>query len=385
MNRKILLLTVLIISIGIVSFSFNYNKLSHCTFVSALNYPGGGASNTGGGLTGASWDNSGRTCSNCHGGGSFNPTTTLTLLSGSSPVTQYTPGAAYTLQMKITAASGSPKYSFCVMAAKATGNVNVNTWGTMPTGTANHTVGGRNYIEQTSARTASATTPTSSYTLNLPWTAPAVGSGSVKFYAEGMAVNGTGGTGGDSPAPSVNITVTESTTTPVIFSAVSAQKSTSGVKISWATEVEISTDYFSIENSTDGIHFTSLGKVTAKNSNTRTAYSFNQTYPKAGKNFYRIVAVDMSTEKVNSKIVELNLDETKYITLSPNPTKNFITLQSSNILGSLYKITNNAGQKVLSGKLLSNKIDVDGLQPGVYFISIFDETGNKQVIKFIKN
>ncbi len=248
MKRKFYLITAIIIFIGGISFSFKATETVQCAFLK-VDYPGGGAVGAGQGLTGASWDNSGRTCSRCHSGGSYGATTALTLLSGSTPVTQYTPGAAYTLQLKITCTSGSPRYGYCLMAAKSTAHTDINTWGTMPTGAQKNTVSSRHYIEQTSARTATSTSPTSSYTLSVPWTAPAVGTGSVSFYASGMAVNGTGGTGGDNPTSGVNITVTESATTPISFSTVTAQFNKNTVEFTWSTESEVSTNYFAVEQS----------------------------------------------------------------------------------------------------------------------------------------
>mgnify|MGYP003351751501 CR=1 FL=1 len=53
--------------------------------------------------------------------------------------------------------------------------------------------------------------------------------------------------------------------------------------------------------------------------------------------------------------------------------------------GKMYKITNYAGQKISSGKLSSNQVNISGLQSGTYFITITDETGSKQTLEFIKN
>jgi hypothetical protein len=383
MNRKFYLTTLIVLLIGVVSFSFK-SKTTSCKLAS-LNYPGGASANLGAGYTGASWDNGGLTCSQsgCHRGGNYNPTTTLTLLSGTTPVTQYVAGTAYTLSIKIAAASGTPKYAFNAMCATTAYNTNINKWGTMPTGTRNTSAGGRNYVEQSSARSATGTSPTSYYTVNIPWTAPVVNTGSVTFYAEGMAVNGTGGTSGDSPAPPISMTITETFPLPVKFSSITAQKAGNAVNVNWVTGQESNVQSYSIEHSTDGAHFETLGSVTA--TNTTASYSYNYTHNAVliGKHFYRVAGIDIDGTKSYSEIASITFNIKNSFTITPNPVFNIIHLPAE-FTGSNYVINNMEGKRMKAGVLQENSIAVGNIAPGAYVLTIADKNGNTQTSRFIK-
>ena len=69
----------------------------------------------------------------------------------------------------------------------------------------------------------------------------------------------------------------------------------------------------------------------------------------------------------------------------PNPAKNSITVNHSNIKISSYTILNMLGEEVLSGDLNSPTINIKLLNSGSYFI-IFNEEGSGQTYfkKFIK-
>ncbi|WP_147277236.1 T9SS type A sorting domain-containing protein [Weeksella virosa] len=73
------------------------------------------------------------------------------------------------------------------------------------------------------------------------------------------------------------------------------------------------------------------------------------------------------------------------LAISPNPTSDFLTIQSKNIIDRI-EIYNNLGQKVLSRELKnsSKKIDVNSLSKGNYIIQITNE-GESLFRRFIKN
>lgn len=159
-----------------------------------------------GGRTGASFDTS--SCSGCHSGGSFTGAgITVQLLSGGSPVTSYIPGASYTLQVKVTRTGISTAgyyYGYQTVCVKTSDNSDVAGWGTIPGGSHSATWNARTYIEQSA--TIHTLTPAA---INVPWTAPASGTGSVVFYAAGCLVNHDLATTGDEGV-TTSLTITES-------------------------------------------------------------------------------------------------------------------------------------------------------------------------------
>ncbi len=83
------------------------------------------------------------------------------------------------------------------------------------------------------------------------------------------------------------------TTLPVSFEKFTATTSGCGAVLNWTTGHERNNKYFSVDRSTDGAHFQSIGKVEAKGDNTTGAsYSFADKKPLNGKNFYRIAQFD---------------------------------------------------------------------------------------------
>ncbi len=384
MKPKIYLITLLVATTFVISVGFRSNR-SNCTNQSN-NYPSGASANLGLGYTGASWDNSGRTCSQsgCHSGGTYNPTTTISLLSGGVPVTQYVPGSSYTFNIRITSASGTPKYAFNAMCATSTTHININKWGTMPTGSRNTTAGGRNYVEQTSARTATGTNP-SYYSVNIPWTAPVAGTGSVTFWAEGMAVNGNGGTSGDSPAPSVNITITEAAPVPVLITSVTAEKTSNGILINWATAQEINTAEYTIEHSTDGSSFSSIATVAAMNASNGEHYSYTHLNILTGKHYYRVKETDRDGAVTYSKIVAVNLSAKQTLTLLANPVGEHLVLTADDdYSGSSYIINSINGMRMATGKLQNNQVNVANLVHGTYIFTLILPSGAIQSTSFIK-
>lgn len=136
----------------------------------------------------------------CHGGGSFNSSTTIKLLdSGSSEVTEYIPGETYTLQMTInhTGATGFGIQSVALFDDNSTAGA----WATIGSTVKLSTLNSRTYGEQTST--------SSSNVFEFEWVAPVAGSGNVTFYANGVAANNNGGTSGDELAAGGSLAITE--------------------------------------------------------------------------------------------------------------------------------------------------------------------------------
>ncbi|MEY4928154.1 MAG: hypothetical protein RI894_2592 [Bacteroidota bacterium] len=146
------------------------------------------------------------TCKSCHSGTSYGTVSAAIVVKDGSgiAVTSYTPGAAYTVTITITKTAGTPVgWAFQWVGVKASDNTtNAGTPTATQTSTAVHANGGRQYMEQT-ARLA-----TNIIIFN--WTAPIAGTGSVKMYAVGLAVNGNNNDGGiDTGSASTNVTLTE--------------------------------------------------------------------------------------------------------------------------------------------------------------------------------
>ncbi len=132
-------------------------------------------------------------CNICHSGGNFAPSLRLEILDGEEPISEYEPGAAYTMRLTINTDQGDPAaYGFQVVALTGDDDANAGAWGPTPDGIEVVTINGRDYAEQSEPRPENV--------IELAWTAPLDNPGEVRFYAAGNAVNGNVSTTGDAAA-----------------------------------------------------------------------------------------------------------------------------------------------------------------------------------------
>ncbi|MCB0697012.1 MAG: T9SS type A sorting domain-containing protein [Chitinophagaceae bacterium] len=186
-------------------------------YLSMFNYSGSYVSN--GGRTNAPFDNGNcGTGSGCHSGGSYNPSTTIQLLDGSTPVTTYTSSKSYTVRLTISASgtSSSTRYGMQMVCVQSSNSSNINTWGSIPSGFHTNTISSRTYISHSNPKTTNV--------MDFPWTSPATTTGNITFYASGLVANGnnnqtfdnvasgsltiTPASSGGCTTPSVNMNIT---------------------------------------------------------------------------------------------------------------------------------------------------------------------------------
>jgi hypothetical protein len=131
------------------------------------------------------------TCGSCHDGGNYSPLIQVALLEGEQSLTRYIPGKLYQLKVSIEARNNPKEYGFQLVALSGSNHQQAGIFGQSPSGFRQINLDGRRYVEQSSPRSSNA--------FIIPWTAPAAGTGTVRFYASGLATNDNNGTGGDSP------------------------------------------------------------------------------------------------------------------------------------------------------------------------------------------
>lgn len=164
-----LLLAIPVLGVLFISWSGGYNAAS---------------------VTGSPGDG-GSTCANCHSGGTFATTGTITT---NIPATGYALNTTYTVTVTFTGGSGS-KRGFQVTAEKS-GGTKVGTF----------TAGTGSQVFNSGKTVTHNNSTLSTWTFN--WTSPSTNQGTVTFYAALNATNGNGGTSGDkviTTSTSVNV------------------------------------------------------------------------------------------------------------------------------------------------------------------------------------
>ena len=113
-------------------------------------------------------------------------------------ISSYQPGALYDVKVTVTAGAGTPAgYGFEFTGLTTPGNVPISGYTNLATNVKQKTLttgtwSGRTFTEHNGV--------TSNNVFAFSWTAPAVGTGNIKFYASGNAVNGDGTDRGDNPS-----------------------------------------------------------------------------------------------------------------------------------------------------------------------------------------
>ena len=178
---------------------------------------------------------------------------------------------------------------------------------------------------------------------------------------------------------------------PVKFQSFTAYQSQQSVKLKWIISSQVNTAYYTVEKSTDGVHFSSTGTVYPQgNADGMYEYQFTDNNISNGRQFYRIKATD--NDATNS------YSETRVVDAADLPSKLVVYVHpgSENISVALpgdwtgkteISVTDASGKLILKKDVYQakNDLNLQQLSKGVYFIRAFNVRSNKQLpAKFIK-
>ncbi len=101
------------------------------------------------------------------------------------------------------------------------------------------------------------------------------------------------------------------------------------IQLTWQTATEINNNYINIQRSADGLHFTTIGKVTGHGTTDQPRqYRYVDQNPLIGTNYYRLQQVDFDGQSTLHHVisVDFNSKESIDIQLSPNPAKDILQI-----------------------------------------------------------
>jgi hypothetical protein len=162
--------------------------------------------------------------------------------------------------------------------------------------------------------------------------------------------------------------------------------------LEWHVGDETGNDHFEIDHSTDGVHFSEIGRLSNGNNNHIQGiqkYQFTDPNPAPGQNFYRIKQVDIDGRYSYSSVVEVNVSSAPAaIRLQTNPVRNALTLVNpGRQLINRLQILDLTGRVILDQTLNSSDLwitaDVQAIQPGYYLLRYRSATV-MSAIAFIK-
>ncbi len=187
---------------------------------------------------------------------------------------------------------------------------------------------------------ASNFTVTQSQTLNTQQGSKLVGTGSSSDARQGtsVAVSAAGNTAivggfydnGQQGAAWVYVAAGAGAVLPVALLDFNARLNTNGtVQLNWSTASEANNNYFAVLRSTNGVSFTTIGKITAVGNSTQVQrYHFIDHSPLSGINYYKLVQYDIDGKKkdLGIRAVKISLT-TNYLMVYPNPSKDAVHLR----------------------------------------------------------
>jgi len=183
-------------------------------------------------------------------------------------------------------------------------------------------------------------------------------------------------------------------TLPITLSDFNATLNNGSVNLDWTTVLEINSDHFAVERSTDaGAHWSTIGVVAAHgNSSLPLSYSFTDGKPAAGTAEYRLQMVDLDGKYEYSEVKAVRNGLIASVSVYPNPARDYVnvTLAGSTIQGqgAIVRLINQSGQllqerTVTSGTGATVALSVSSYPQGNYLIIVVGADGSKQVSKLL--
>jgi len=176
------------------------------------------------------------------------------------------------------------------------------------------------------------------------------------------------------------------------FKAVSAGKNQ--VDLAWTTNLEINSDHFAVQRSSDGgAHWETIGNVTAKgNSSQQANYSFTDLNGVAGVSQYRLQSIDRDAHYAFSNIKVIRTNLVSGVSVFPNPARDYVNVNlglSGDAGSSLnVRLLNQSGQ-ILVEKKLNNaagtilSLPVSSYPQGNYLILVTGADGSQHATKLL--
>lgn len=184
-------------------------------------------------------------------------------------------------------------------------------------------------------------------------------------------------------------TVVQSIILPAKLTGFTANRDGVSNKLVWNFTMQESMSNFEIERSTDGLHYTLVGKVNAAGNGT---YTFTDNQPAKEVNYYRIKIINKDGSYEYSAIRTINNTGSFAVSIYPNPVGNILSLKidAEKKENLQLQIADVEGKVLLYQQLRADAgsaiktINTTSLKGGSYFVKITSATKEQWVMKFEK-
>ncbi len=166
---------------------------------------------------------------------------------------------------------------------------------------------------------------------------------------------------------------TNCTFLPLNFVSFNISNSNNKPHLFWQTNNEINIKHFIIQRSIDGKDFIDIAKTLATNK-LKNQYDFIDEFANENnsinKYYYRLKYVESNGTNSFSDIQSIVLSAKSKITISPNPAKNYVTINTTNAREILLQDYFGRIIKKQTATNTSTKINLQNVKAGIYFLQI---------------
>jgi len=152
--------------------------------------------------------------------------------------------------------------------------------------------------------------------------------------------------------------------------------------VGWSSSSEASGDSYVLEHSSNGENFGELVTIPAKGR--ASTYSYNDSKPYDGVNYYRVKLTDVTGNTSYTNVVTAIVKNSGSINVQayPNPVKDVLQLNYSDMTSGEIELTDMAG-KMLWKQTLSRTVNMKDFAPGTYLLRISDASTGAKLTKMI--
>lgn len=173
---------------------------------------------------------------------------------------------------------------------------------------------------------------------------------------------------------------------PILISGFFINTSNNVFLLDWSTASETNSAFFNVQTSSNGINFTTVGKVDASGNSSSVKqyyFSFQPHSVSAITNYFRLQMVDKDGSVSYSSIQKASLNTLVNVMVSPNPATNSIYVSGINI--KQLQVLDMSGKILYQQNEIQNNnlIDVSKFSRGMYLLRLENSTGNIQVQKIV--
>jgi hypothetical protein len=176
---------------------------------------------------------------------------------------------------------------------------------------------------------------------------------------------------------------------PVTLSDLTAKGNSCNGIIEWKTSLEDNVNRFEIQYSTNGVDFTTVGTVAAKNNPNGSVYKYAHAQGTA-RGYYRLKMIDNDDQFSYSRIiaVDTKCSGKKTITMYPNPltVNQNLTVIASGYEGKIKgELVSMSGQVIRTYNLNNgtNTLPVDKVAQATYMLRVSDSAGDVESFRIV--